>query len=256
MAKYPTQGRDHWRTPKRSNKKSKSNKWVQAQKRSTTTLVPRSLYPPMPAQLRVSLKACTVNTYESVAGEYAFNVTSCISCFQIGGTAPGGFQSLMRLYSRAVIDRVQSKLSISPYMVDAQPQPYDYGLVNLVSTVLPYQDAVDFPNTLVAYNQTVSRPNSKTKMLGHPYGESAQTFFWGVDVRRALAEGPVETLQHFSNIAGTVIFPVQANVPSAPVILVGYYNSGDNHKFLSITRETTYHMTFSMLHSASNVIAV
>lgn len=231
------------------------NKRVAAQKWSTTTLVPRTLYPPLPAEMRMALRAVTVNTYSATAGNMNFQSVSCISPQQIGGDYPSAFGPFMQIYGRSVVDRVTVKFTIIPYMAGAAPiDVTTYGPLQLTACVIPWIDGQNLPLNDASFRRLAARPEAKSLTLAHPYAEESKTFVFSVDVRKALANFREEHYCIKSDRDGNLILPAQNNIQESPMIAMGVLNQFGTDRYYYVRRDVVYHMTFSMAHTTSLVV--
>lgn len=224
------------------------NKRVLAQRWRTTTYVPRSLYPPLPAQMRLSMKVTTSNIYGIAGATMVQQRVSCIDPRSIGDVYPCGFPAMMLLYSKAIIDKVQVKFLMAPFK-----SGLDNGYpLNVTGGVVPWVDTNGVALTLASFQLFASRPEAKSMVLGHPYANDHENMFFSVDVHKALANFREEHYAIKSDRTGVITLPNQATVSEAPVIALSVFNHFSETQNMSLQREITYHFTFSCPHTAPN----
>jgi len=235
---------------KRFGKKLGGNKRVAAQSWATTTYVARSLYPPIPSQMKLALRLHQYANYQvDINGQLIVGISG-ISPVGLGGAFAEGFAAMMRLYSHAVVDRIQVVFGVIP-TDDNNPAANHQRPFPVTSLVIPWNDfngaAALVPDEVMSY------PEAKTKLVGSLQAERETTFYHSVDVRKALANPHEEHYACRSTLAGVIAVPaLNANIGSSPMIcLFASNNDPANNRFLIIRREVTYHMTFSMRHATS-----
>lgn len=229
---------------KRFFKKRFGNKRVLASTKNTSTYVPRTLYPALPTQMRLSFRFVGQENYNVNATAMTLQSISSVSPVQINGAFPAGFPAMMLLYSRACVDRVTTKISFIPFLVDPQ-QIHQSSPYYICSGVLPSLDLQGIQLNAGGYQRLASVPHSKNTMIGNVAGQNTQCFYHSVDVRKALADGHENVFNIESTPAGQMNMPGPAR---APAIYLAVYNpTAVAHGYL-VQRDTTYHMTFTMPH--------
>lgn len=236
---------------KRFFNKTKSNKRVAAQKWGTTTYVARSLYPPLPAQMKLSLRLQQFSNYQVAANDQVIVGISGISPTGLNNQFAEGFAAMMRLYSHAVVDRIQVTFGVIP-TDDAPVQ--DVGRQRpfpVTSLVIPWND-FNGVNALHP-DEVMSYPEAKTRLVGSLQAERETTFYHSVDVRKALSNQHEEHYACRSTLAGVIAVPaLNANIGAAPMVCL-YASNNDPvfARFFILRRDITYHLTFSMRHATS-----
>lgn len=232
------------------------NKRVPAQKWATTTLVARTLYPPLPAQMKLALRLHNSNFYN--VNENAINLigVSGVSPIGVGPTYPEGFSAMMRLYAHAIVDRVQVTWTAINFPANDAVENNRRPLI-VTSLVMPWHDFNAGVAAFVA-DQYGSYPDSQTKIVAAYGAEGETVFHQSVDVRRALANPHEEPYACRSTPAGVITVPVlNAAIGASPMICLAIQNPDDVFtRRLLIRRDVVYHITFSMRHLASVGAAV
>lgn len=218
----------------------------------TQTMLPRTLYPCLPAEMRVSMTLADTITSGVSNTAFALIKNSLISPNQ-GGSWPAGFPQMMRLYSRAVVDRVQVRQDFNTYFAGTQADQ-DYGPVDVVAAVLP---ATDIPGVsdFSSWYRMQSLPESKTLILSHPFAETGKSMFFSLDVRKLLAGPRDESYAVTSDKDGTITAPSTTAADSP--FLVTYFGthsaaSGPT-RYILTARSFTFHITFSVRHLSTAV---
>ena len=100
---------------------------------------------------------------------------------------PRGFAAMMRLYSHAVVDRVQVTFGVTPSVGGNIPDDYDLQSrpFTASSLIIPWYD-FDNGNNLTP-EQIQSYPGCVTKMIGARSADGEVRFYQSVDIRTALA---------------------------------------------------------------------
>lgn len=232
--------------------KRTSTKVVLAQRPKTTWYSPRDWYPPLPAEMRLALKLTYATTHGVDGGSSVYFGISCVSPVSVGGQYPEAFERLMRLYSRAVVDRVYVKVGFTPS--GSGLEAYDGRVLDpyrVIAAVIPWTDFNDSTN-LTPYTLG-SYPEAKTAMLGHAYSQAMRTMTFSIDNRKAIADGHEEHYARRSTNAGVITVPTLSVVPSHPMATFMLDNTNSittTSRTCFVSREITYHFTFSMRHAA------
>lgn len=233
----------------KGNKKF-GNKRVAAQKWATTTLVARTLYPPLPAEMRLAFKNTTISSYSVESAAMTLQRVSTIEPRGIGDLYPSGFPAMMQLYSKAVIDKITVKFTITPILTTATARGFP---INVAGCVCPWVDTQGLGLNMVNFQRLASRPDAKTCQVGHPYASQNNNMFFSIDLRKAMANYREEHYAIKSELNGAMTLPNQATVPEAPVVCLAVFNQYAEAVGYSVQRECTYHFTFSLIHSAPMV---
>lgn len=234
---------------KRFFKKRFGNKRVAAQKWSTTTAVARTLYPPLPAQMKLSFRGVTTDNYVVNAGVMTLQFVSTIVPQLIGGTWPAGFPQMMLLYSRASCDRVVASIKITPLIIGGQQiqQASPVFTTSGVGTGVDLDEIAAGVLNEIGYRRLAAMPGAKNHVLSNPVGQDEVSYYHSIDNRKLLADTREAVYQIQSTAAGAII-PPAALLASTPAIYLGVYNQSANARGYMVTRDVTYHFTFTMPH--------
>lgn len=223
---------------------------VLAQQPRTTYYSPTSWYPPLPAEMRMSLKLSYTSLHSVANSAEVFFGISCVSPISVGSQYPEGFERMMALYSRAVVDRVFVKVGFTP---TAGTETYDGRIMDpfrVIAAVIPWNDFNDSAN-LTSFALS-SYPEAKTAMIGHTYSQPEKVFYLDVDVRKALANTREEHYACRSTLAGAITLPtLNANIGASPMatFMIDNTLSTVSGRTCYVRREIVYHFTFSMRHA-------
>ena len=203
--------------------------------------------------MKLSLRLHQASQYHiNIAGTTYTGISSC-SPIGIGGMYPEGFAAMMRLYSHAVVDRVQVTFGVTPSVGGNIPDDYDLQSrpFTASSLIIPWYD-FDNGNNLTP-EQIQSYPGCVTKMIGARSADGEVRFYQSVDIRTALANYREEHYACKSTSAGVITVPaLNANIGSVPMICLWTANQdGGADRYFNMRRDVTYHMTFSMRHCSS-----
>lgn len=233
--------------------KRTSTKVVLAQRPRTTYYSPTSWYPPLPAEMRLSLKLSQTITVQVAGLAHIYSGISCVAPISIAGTYPEGFEKLMRLYSRAVVDRVSVTFGFTPSA--SGQENFDgrlYDPYRVIGGVVPWNDFND--NNNFTPHVFASYPESKTAQIGFLFSQSERVMKFNVDVRKAIGDGREEHYACRSSLVGVITVPVlNANIGASPMIVYMLDNNNslsNTSRTCFVRREITYHITFSMRHTA------
>lgn len=211
------------------------------------TFLPRTLYPQLPAEMRLSMTLSDTRTVAITSLSYPEIRTALIAPTQ-SADYPSAFLSMMRIYSRAVVDRVQVRQDFNPYFAGAVSDQL-YGPIGIAAAVIPYSDLPNLTDYASWYKMS-SLPESKTLTLGHPFAETGKSLTFSIDVRKLLASPREEDYATTSSLAGSITLP-DITHPDIPY-LVTYFGVHDNTisdpRYCLITRQFTFHITFSLRH--------
>jgi len=226
------------------------NKRVSAQVWQTTTAVPRTLYPPLPAQMKLALRLQQVSSHQVDPNAGNIIGVSGISPVGVDNAFAEGFAAMMRLYSHAVVDRIQVTFGVIP-TDDNNPAPNHQRPFSVTSLVCPWYD-FNAAHALTP-DEVRSYPDAKTRLVGSLNAERETTFYHSVDVRKALANQREEHYACRSSLAGVITVPVlNANIGATPIICFFAANHDPvENRFYYLRRDVVYHMTFSMRHTTS-----
>jgi len=235
---------------KRFFKKRFGTKRVAAQKWATTTTIARTLYPPLPAQMKLSFRGVTSANYTVNAGLMTLQSISTISPLLIGGIYPAGFPQMMLLYSRATCDRVVSKISVVPLLPGGQQLNAASPLFTTcgIATVNDIDEIAANLLNEIGYRRLAAMSTSKNHILGNPSGQEEINYYHTVDNRKILADSKESIYTTVSNINGQIVVP-DLLIVSTPAIYLGVYNQSVNARGYMVTRDMTYHFTFTMPHA-------
>jgi len=206
--------------------------------------IPRTLYPFVPAEMRLALRCTLATTYNVLAGGGQQLVDISLTSPALGvGTFPEYLEQFMAVYSRGRVDKV---------FVNIKAQNNSVNAVHWAFGVCSAGDGA-FLAGADALQRIRMLPSSKFGMLGSMNGGNDQAkvnLFH--DNLKAVGPGI-----YGSNYATTstaqnppvFTLPAVINVPDAPW---GYFilqnPSGANSEII-VLREVVYHMTFSSKHA-------
>lgn len=230
-------------------KKRFGNKRIVAQKWGTTTAVARTLYPPLPAQMKLSFRGVTSDNYNTNAGVMTLQFISSIIPQLIGGDYPAGFPAMMLLYSRATCDKAVMKVAIAPQMLGGQ-QIQQASPLFTTCGIGTAQDLTEIGAGLLnelGYRRLAAMPGSKNHILSNPVGQDEVAYYHSIDNNKLLADSKESVYAITSNTAGAIALP-QALIESTPAVYLGVYNQSANARSYMVTRDITYHFTFTMPH--------
>lgn len=230
-------------------KKRFGNKRVAAQKWSTTTAVARTLYPPLPAQMKLSFRGVTTDNYNVNAGVMTLQFVSTVVPQLIGGNWPAGFPQMMLLYSRAICDRVVASIKLAPIIIGGQ-QIQQASPLFTTCGIANGEDLAQIQAGIlneIGYRRLAAMPGAKNHIISNPVGQEEVSYYHSIDNRKLLADSKEAVYQIISNTAGAIVPPLLL-LDHTPGVFLGVYNQSANARGYIVTRDVTYHLTFTMPH--------
>lgn len=215
----------------------------------------RTLYPALPVQMKLALRLQQFSDHAIDPSSSVHVGVAGISPLGVNNAYAEGFAAMMRLYSHAVVDRVQVTYGVIPNDAYGGDQPMAQRSFLACSSIMPWNDY----NAIVAVpmDSIISQYESKSRLVGPLQAQHEVTFYHSVDLRKALANPHEEYYASRSTNAGVITTPaLNANIGSTPIVVFSAFNRDNQQpRYFQLRRDVVYHITFSMRHASSATAA-
>lgn len=227
----------------RPNRLGKFSGYRPSTRLSTATVIPRSLYPPQPADYCVSLRLAQTSQI-AVAGTSRYvEYQSTLQPWTPESNYAEYFRPLMRIYSRAQVYKCVTVYQIQN--VSTTP-------LEICSAVINYNDAISLPATGAGIDRLSSYPEAQYRMLaGATGGPSFITLGSSVDNSRFLGQQLDSDTCVVSAIGGALTAPFLTSTGTDPQTLFVAYNRQASAAACLYRKVHTFHIRFFDRHDQS-----
>lgn len=255
MKKYSGKSRRSYRRGRRVSK------WQPLATYSKTSYRTNTLYSALPAQMKVALRsyrndsvAINLNAYVVQPNLVPLSNPSGGPQTQGAGATslPEYFYTLMSMYGRSCVDRVQIKITLT----NTGNAP-----ITGVMAVTPVSDPT--ATTTNYYERLRAYPESKSFYLGTSGGgHDLKTMYYDVDVKKFINyqdETPFCSTSTLTTAAAAqgvlaLTLPTAAQIPTAPAIVYCLLNQSlTTNTTVTLALDYTYHLTFSSRHAGNTI---